>query len=393
MSTLDPDGTVVTPQHPDTVRNFTDSPVEGATVPYNWGKHWREALREADERLVRLKVVGDSISFGYTAITREDTAWELVMAELQDRFGDGGSGLTTMSWMPAFITDLMETPITVTPDEVAWEFPFNVGYGGSAIVTSTSGASFTVPNQRGRHLSVCHETALTYGVFTVSVNDTVLETVDCAAAPSMTRIILDVPVDVEDGYDVTITALDTLGLVFHAIDCYNDTGVVLHNLAKPGGTSGIGSAAIFGSGGTLGFLLSLTDVEHDLLVMAFGVNDNTATLDPEIFFNNMAGFGYFAMFSDGIDGTRLADGLVVSTHVGNNVANTYHKYVAKNALIADSFGMAHMNFNALIPAATTGDNDTAERIYDMGLATAPDAVHPGPAGHFFYAEKYLDLLT
>lgn len=96
--------------------------VDFTTVPAGWGKHWRDAKREAASRVVRVHVWGDSITVGDDAssdnaagagvnTTAQKDAWRasgyvgVLRDGLQGRFGDAGEGyqpfglaVTTGTW-------------------------------------------------------------------------------------------------------------------------------------------------------------------------------------------------------------------------------------------------------------------------------------------------------
>lgn len=286
---------------------------------------FQEVLQNAISQRVVVAVMGDSISFGnYSSVnTQADlsnpaTNYVGVLARaLQSKYGDGGSGFSPNYW-DTNATFNAKYPTTnnrhvnwtgtwtVTKDSTARGFLGNV----KVVPANGSKAQFIT---RGKHVAVYYGSSISGAAdtFTVAIDGGSPDTVTVAAGGST-------PAMFEKVYDVGATGMHTVVITgssaptvsINGVCGYNDTGVVVNNIATPGMLlSSYGSVTSLGAANSwvysfLGYSTSsgaaLTpSLKADALILEFGLNDaNTpvavdTVLDPlvtaSVFWRNYAG--------------------------------------------------------------------------------------------------------
>lgn len=203
------------------------------SIPPGWGSHWRGALREASERLVRVPVFGASLTFGIKALP---SAWDygyvgVMRRMLQQVHGDGGSGFMGVG----FRQDVNNPggPVTSTG---SWTIATS-GEGGilhpSLRPTAPgNGATLTFP-VRGRYVKVFTRTDAAYGSLTWTIDGDA----QAPIALNVAQSVLVTQVDTGDEGDHTVVLTASSGDARIAgVGGYNDTGVVVENMSMTGGT-------------------------------------------------------------------------------------------------------------------------------------------------------------
>lgn len=377
------------------------------TVPNEWGSNWERALKTTHRRLARVKVMGDSIAAGYIQSDGAHAGWAAkLVKKLQAQYGYGGTGLTTMAW-----SDVASPSTGIITSTGPWVLS-NFGYGGKVLSTTTVGATLTLPKQYGKTLVVHYTKGPAFGEFRIDIRDKgtgpplALTTVNANAGSAGTDFeTVSTGAALSGEYSVIITVLST-GAAIEAIDCYNDRGVAMHNLAVPASTTDLvvqplftGASAFFHTYGGEGLLR----VPSDLNIVSWGVNDRTAAVTQTNYQTRLLAAANWAALSvkfstgPGRAGTTLferevdpvwGDVIMVSTHCGNDAAANYFQYVNWMKEVASAQQYAHANLHALFPAAVTAvaADKTLNYFSQGGLVTPPDYIHPNAAGYARYAD-------
>ena len=137
------------------------------TVPAAWGDHWRQARDEADSRVVRVQVWGDSISVGAGATNPLTQGWlELLSDALHDEYGDGGTGYRP--WSQAATTGTWTS---------------GIGFGGGLGTIAATG-TLTFTGLRGTSIRIWHQDLATTGSFRYRVDGGSYTTVTTPAGAS-----------------------------------------------------------------------------------------------------------------------------------------------------------------------------------------------------------------
>lgn len=354
-------------------------------APGGWGEAWRSALAEADSRLVRIKGVGDSITTGHSAGTVGNSYFGRTVAAMQELYGDGGTGLINGAHLPQFSLPGLEAQATVEENGAAI-FTVAYGYGsGGLLVAGGTQPTITFPNIRGRHLRLRHEMYVGAAGYDVLINGVVVATVNTNGAAAIGSY--DVDVTAEDGYTVQLRGKGAGGFTFYALDAYNDTGVVGHNMSMGGQSApnAIAQGAFTDDSSGIGGLLNLLAEPCDLCIVSLGVNDYSLSVTPSSFktsYNNVAQAVRFT-------GSNPSYVFVVFTNseaTENDKGNVYYDHVAAQVTVADTFDGALLNLYARWPRLD------AQKL-TSGHYTSGDTVHPNQAGHEAVSDVLIDLLT
>jgi lysophospholipase L1-like esterase len=362
--------------------------------PAGWGAAFRQALSEADTRLVRVRGVGDSVTQGFSAGTRNDGYFEKIIDALQAEFGDGGDGLTTMAHSTAH---LIYAGLSASVTHTGTWTATNVGYGGCALTSAQNGAVITRTNCRGRRVRVYYETKVGGSPFTVHIGGVAQTAVVTNATAEGRSIEYTVPGGTADPYTVTITTGGTGGVTIHAIDCYNTTGVVGHNMARLGNTAAQEIAHPAYTGEASGFLSLLhlntlpdfaTPQNNDLVIASYGINDyDVGTTETAFRYSFNSLMQTAVQHSQGDDNNASS---VVITFTPNDAVhsadgNDYFDHTAAQSIVADVWDSAYLNLYARWPWRD------AVKVAS-GLYTTGDGTHPNATGHAWVADHVNPLL-
>lgn len=363
-------------------------------VPQGWGQAWRQALSEADTRLVRIRGLGDSITQGFSAGTRSASYFEKIITALQAEYGDGGDGLTTMAQSTGH---LIFAGITASVTHTGTWTATNVGYGGCALTSTQSGAVITRTNCRGRRVRIYYESKTGGSPFTVNIGGTNQTAVTTNATASSLSVEYTVPGGTTDPYTVTITTGGTGGVTIHAIDCYNTTGVVGHNMARLGNTAAAEISHPAYTGEASGFLSLLhlntstdfgTPQNNDLVIASYGVNDyDTGTTESNFrySYNSLMQTAVQQSQGDDMNASAIIITFPPNETIHSQDGNDYFDHTAAQSIVADIWDAAYLNLYARWPW-----KDSIK--YASGLYTSADGTHPNVTGHDWVSDKIIPLL-
>ena len=244
--------------------------------PANWGEAFFAKLAHADEILVRVAVLGDSFSAGSCCSVQfpalNGTGYvQLLMQQFQADYGDGGSGLQSITSNPTTGGNSGYSAPQL-PVFVSGYFSDHGGLGGASvdnIVYVANGAGDVISSYlRGTSISIIYLLLPGGGTFTVALDGVFLSTVN-TSAPVMTPANL--MIDAAEGeHTLTLVTLDALPVAFVSVTASNPTGVVVDNMSVPGlalaSLIPMYPSIVSSSDGGLYFMA-------DLLIIEMGLND------------------------------------------------------------------------------------------------------------------------
>jgi len=284
-----------------TARGRGGSGLTGVYAPGDWGVNWRSKLAGASISLVRVGILGDSVSYGYyTSNPRTKSYAALLAADLQAQYGDGGSGFTGAWNTPVILnaqvsggaaTQYLSAGNVGWASTGTWAAAAAWGPGATHVTTLTAGSSITISNLRGTSLKIFTVggagTAAPYtwainGGSTTQVNDTT------GANPQVQAQVVTAPTGT---YSLTITYAGSGSntLFFVGVEATNPTGVVVCNYSKPGAASSdfpvtynIVNPGLWSGG---------SSNPCDLFVWAMGINDSNLSTSTGITLTGTASSG------------------------------------------------------------------------------------------------------
>jgi hypothetical protein len=382
---------------------------QGYYVPPGWGASWRaaRATAAAGTGLARVAFVGDSITQGFDASNLYTTSYpHLIRSTLQTTFGDGGSGFLGMAHTSNYSVfeasgysgqlrvALSGTWTTNTPESgsVGGE-----GTGGVGYSSSTSGNTATFSQVRGTSITIWYSTFPSNGTFTVTVDGSVVGTINAGIAQSMASTTYAVSAGT---HTVILTLTAAAGVTIFGVTGSNATGVRVDNYGRSSAdsrhfnlsTNGAANATV--TGGTAATYSGGSANPCDLLIYAMFVNDSG---------NGVTGTQYMSNIKQHMDQVRnrvanpATDIIFFHPHIGRWDGTNYRslEYAAQMHSAAAIFGAAYVNAGAInknswdyfnsLGGWGSGHNTTG--------ASGTDSVHPGDAGHQLYANYLLTLIN
>ena len=352
------------------------SPSTGSTGDSGALATWQRALDgRADEPATWL-AIGDSLTEGQGASTRQARWLDLARAELRERHPTdgvpGGAG-----YLPSvFAVYAPDSPWadwttsrtgTVTPRSDVPSF-------GHRAAELAPGASVTYPVS-GDGLDLWW--APGGGTATWSVDGGPATTVDTAGvAPGSAPLVTEVDGLDRGDHTVTVTAVDAVGLEgLTTYDGDRDAGVVTVDSARSGATVGVFL------GGLPSFLERVERVEPDVVTVSLGINDAATGRTPDQVGADLG------QLLDGLRGLDAPPSIVVlgefvpGTSVAGALPAPLDDYTEAVRGAAAEAGAAYVGLEDALPADGLGD-----LLSSYGL-------HPADAGQRRVADLVVDVLT
>lgn len=398
--------------------------VPGVYIPTGWGAKWRARLQQAGSgsALARIAWVGDSVLAGAWCSDLENKNLPgLINAQLQAKYGDGGSGYSS-SWR----TDLILANAGYTPQgrwtlSGTWAANPSVldGPGGNHIRAGSANATATkVVRGTTVIVTLFSGNSASFGSYTVTI-DGVVQGSAVSTNTGTQSIIRRTFTGLSAGnHTVIVTATDANGsttyLFLCGIEGINASGVVTHNYARGSYPSAVfnnvaamsyvytdgstfGGSSV-GSFGPAGLWSGGRRNPADLVVWGMGLNDarfgtgGSSTVSPDAFAQNLE---RFLVGIRDVDTSGNADSLNPNTEIlllaphagspafqGSATTRYYAAYCEQMRSMAEIYGcaflnvwqMAGNNWKTWLDAGYFGTNAVG-----TGIA-GTDAVHPSDAG-------------
>lgn len=187
--------------------------------PAAWGSWWRTARDDADSRIVRVQVWSDSIGAGSSATNPLTEGWvELVAAELQDRYGDGGTGY--LPWWRATQTGSWTSAI---------------GFGGGQ-GTASAAATLTFSSLRGTEIRFWYQGLNITGSFRWRIDGGSWTTVTTpTGALTQSAVVATGLADTTHTFEVERLSGS---IVAYGLEARRSTGVIMQRCAHSGRAMG-----------------------------------------------------------------------------------------------------------------------------------------------------------
>lgn len=289
------------------------------TAPSNaWGVSWPTAVRQANQRLVRVVVFSDSLGMGQGSTHGINNGWVgRLAARTQARFGDGGSGYISTGYKDNFQGGSL---VTTTG---SWTDVDTLGGLGRMVIKPTApgnGATMTFP-VRGTAIKLFLRTDPTFGTFHWQLDGGSFNAVALNSASS----VLAVPISASAGtHTVTVRATTGDGGVYGCAG-YNSTGVVFDNVSYGGtfftqlamDTAGTAPADLYQD--TLAYRSLQALGTTDLVICCLGANDVILDADDTIYEPNIwnaAAALQYAAVSWGVTVATPPEVVIIGEHVG-----------------------------------------------------------------------------
>jgi lysophospholipase L1-like esterase len=366
------------------------------TVPSGWGTRWRAALTEADTRLVRVGVLGDSLTNGPYTDNFDGTYIARTQAALQAEYGDGGSGW--LDYLSSAVGGFGGPGGPGGNDALtsgAWT-NVNGGVNGYARQPTVAGNGATITLfPRGSTLDLVTRTDPTFGRYDYTVDGGAPVQVPQNAGAAVSTLTLTPG---GAGYHPVVFTAAAGQCRIHGARGRNATGVMFDRFAQGGraiaGTSGatLDTAAEGLAGQTT--LSTTFDVMTglDLVILVLGVNDSqsasgsTSDLRWNVL-NNLQR----EIRTAGINVATPPEVLVIIEHVsGHGDATSPYRFAR---IAAELHEWARAIGAAVVDLWAFG-RYSAEYGNSLGWwgLTATD-VHPSTAGYTAMAAPIIDVLT
>lgn len=362
----------------------------------NWGVQWRRAkVNDVKNRLVRVAVVGDSLSHNEGSTSWLTEGWTSYLRDtLQAAYGDGGSGFVSHNYRldPA-------GGVTTTG---AWTDVDNEGGICRRSIKPTvagNGATITMP-VRGTSIDIWTRTDPTFGTFHYNIDGAGFVAMPLNVAASIK--LVTVPVS-PGNHSVVVRATTGDGR-FYGVRGRNTTGVIVENMSVQGTmltdvalpTSGVTSTDPYDNTVAARTLAAIGPC--DVVILMLGANDALIDADDTVYlpniWNAIAAF-QAAAIRNGRSIQQPPDLIVVGEHVGQiDVITGFSAYERDYMQLYGALreGAAAMGA-AFIDCWAAGGNSWD---YWAGLgywaAGNTDIVHPNNTGHKIYASLVLDLM-
>lgn len=416
------DGTSTYDGRGQALGGFGSSSVPGVYLPKGWGDKWKAklALAGAGQSLARIAWVGDSVLAGAWCSDLENKNLPgLINAQLQAKYGDGGSGYSSSWRTDLILANAGYTPLGRWTLAGTWAANPSVldGPGGNHIRAGSANATATkVVRGTTVIVTLFSGNSASFGSYTVTI-DGVVQGSAVSTNTGTQGIIRRTFTGLSAGnHTVVVTATDANGsttyLFLCGIEAVNASGVVTHNYARGSYPSQVfnnvsGASYVYTDGSTFGgaSVGSFGAAGHwsggrknpaDLVVWGLGLNDSrfglggSTIVTPDAFASNLERF--LAGVRDG-DGTNYdslnpdTEIMLMAPHAGSptfqgGTVRYYANYCEQMRAMAEVYGcafinvwqMAGNNYKAWLDAGYFGTNAN-------GLGGAgTDAVHPSDAG-------------
>jgi hypothetical protein len=392
-------------------RSDDDPSFEGVTVdqvrqyirvPPFWGEHWYSARRQASARLVRVGILSASIAVGEISSNWRTKGWPaLLAADLQAKYGDGGSGWISPAWSTIWATAAGGGQVTRSGNWTRVENEGGITKDSIRPTASGNGATMTFPF-RGTTLDIFTKTNPTYGRVDYRI--------DGATA---VQIPLNEAVAIKT---TTVTGLapgnHTVQLIAAAGDSRifgvrgrNATGVIVDNISSSGqklihqatATTGITDPEATSTTKPVAQATLDTLGPFDVIIVGLGPNDaifdEANTLQDSLW--DALDIIHDAVVENGPSLARPPELVTAIEHIGT--ADTLPAFAllkrdwtqivsvlrdwsdAVGAAVVDHWAQGRHSWSYWQNKTYWGNANT-------------DAVHPNDAGHAAYAAPYISLL-
>jgi lysophospholipase L1-like esterase len=368
----------------------------GIYIPRGWGANWRTALSNASTSRATLAVVGDSVSQGFDASDLLATSYVgLLKADLQTRYGDGGSGYLGVPYSRTFMAGGPGATLDTyyagkgNLDAVTGTWSINSqGISTVLLQTTVNGSTISV-TRKGTSIDLytVDGPATTTWSYQIDGGATVPVT------PTNTGVLIKRTLSglSAGNHTVVITFTGASGtLFFGGAAGYNASGVVVNRFAKYGVTSAAFAVEAFGSQSYSGSY----NYPSNLVIYSLGLNDGNAAITGDTWAQNAR--KYLSSVREGGTATGNTDVMILLQHVGkqDTTNNLYQDYVARARGLAEAYGAALINVWALGNNSWNYFNNLGYWGNGANPAIAgADNVHLSDAGHTFVYNTIAPYIT
>ena len=250
-----------------------------AQFPADWGATFFPRLSECRSRLIRVGVLGDSVSAGSCASNQYPNAagrgYVQVLTNLfQSICDDGGSGLQSPSSNNRFVANgaYSDQQLPVHSEGFV-HTPYRAGTLDAAYFASQAANSSLSFYVRGSNLAVYYLVGPSLGVFSITLDGALVASINCSTPGPLTQLRWSA-LAVRGEHRLLLTVLGEAEVDIVAVSGVNDAGVVVDNMSVPGvslvemwatNASVVGNTFVSSDGGAF-------DTAH-LLVIMLGLND------------------------------------------------------------------------------------------------------------------------
>lgn len=365
----------------------------------NWGGRWRTAREKSKDGLVRIAILGDSISVGEIATNWLTDGYVAHLRDtLQARYGDGGSGYITHNYRAA--GNPGGGQVTTTG---AWTDVDNEGGILRRSLKPTvagNGATITMP-VRGSSIDLFFRSDTTFGTFHYQIDGGSFVAVPLNAAASMVTI----PVNGLTATSHTVVVRATTGDGrFYGVRGRNPTGIIVENMSlsataladMANATSGVSTTDPYQN--TVAYRSLAAVAPCDVVILMLGANDVGVDVDDTVFISNMWNAIAAVQYAAARNGRTILsppDFIVVGEHIGTLDTvpgfTLYERdYMQLYAALRETAGAAGAAFVDVWGAgAQSWDYWASLNLWGNNNT---DGVHPNDTGHRVYASFLIDLL-
>ncbi len=281
----------------------------GLNFPAGWGSFYRNKLNNASNSLVRIMLLGDSISSGSFASNQipnsSGKSWaNILMKELQAVYGVGGSGFVSMSSNINFASNNNYTnsqlPVSLQGSWIQQTYGaacaaalYYQSNGNCSATFYTRGISIEIyyfcgPNQGSLVYTIDGSSPISFNTYNVNTFQTKLTINNLSSGE----------------HSITISNSGALNLI--GVGGYNATGVVIDNCSFPGlslnslsNVSSLYGNVYDNAGGK--------QMKADLIIISLGLNDNIDATTFQAKYIKM-----LTTYKQGSDYTNLGDNDILS---------------------------------------------------------------------------------
>lgn len=341
---------------------------------------WFSALRNANNQVVNVAIIGDSIAQGLGTVSSGGkfyNSWvQQLTLHLHTLFGNGGSGIIPVYYGVGAWTQngaWTEGGSNLGPLQTGIS-PFNHLYSATGISNNLALIAMD-----GDKVNVYTQSAPDSGACTVSIDGTVVGTTPATTSATLQAVKTTFAASALGSHTLTITPTATgKCYVYGAEWTIGSTGVRIHNVSVAGARS-----EAFGSApATQNAFLNVIPGGIQMAIVSLGVNDFHAGNNEALstYNSNMQNLlTYLAALSSPGPSVMIVD---------ENQPNTANQTPAVNAqftwpqLISAEQSLAVANNAAFVSVSELWGSYTTAN--SLGLMSS-DGVHPNDKGHLYYS--------
>ena len=370
--------------------------------PVGWGVRFWSALSQCSTRLVRVAVLGDSVSSGDCASSQYPNALgrgyvQLLAERFRGLCPDGGSGLQSPSSNAAFAGNTGYTDEQLPVHSVGFvDVNYALGTMGAAYFRALQANASLDFYMRGTQLTIFYLIGPAFGSFTVRIDGLLVARV-FATSPALvqTKAVFSVPAG---EHRLLIITQSSAEVSISGVSGEYAKGVVVDNISVPG----ISLAQMMNANTSVGSPFASADgglfQTADMVLVMLGLNDASEGYSADVM---------KAAFNSTVTTYQAAGISDVILVLANGNGDTFESYRSMLSSLAAELGVAFIDLNLVrsfnyttlcesgFYGLTNGPGQSACTHPGMASTNVSNcnSVHPSDVGHYNMARVLFPWLS